>query len=281
MEVSEVAMRLVRRYWAVLLPAVLLPVLLTAVYVTNQPARYTAGGRVVASATVPRSLAEAAAVVSQVRAIATSPDVVRRGLEPAHLPRDAGAVVDAVTVTGLGSSALVEIAYTDRDPAMAQRVAAALVTAVAGQLDALRAGALPGTIQDLNRQLTDLTAKRAPIAAQAQASPRDPVAQNHLAGMDRLIADLTADRDRLSQDAATAGRATVVDAPAVPSRPDPSGLPGRLAIAGFAGLAAGLILAGLNEIARPRVSGATQVGRVLRAPGLGRLDADPAVLADL
>ncbi|MEU7872921.1 hypothetical protein [Dactylosporangium sp. NPDC049140] len=281
MEVNEVAIRLVRRYWAVLLPAVLVPVLLMAGYVTHEPEQYTARGRVVAAATVPRSVAEAAAVVSQVQAIATSPGVVRRVLDAAHLPRDPFAVVDAVTVTGLGSSAVVEIAYTDGDAAMAQKVAAALVTAVAGQLDALRVGALPDTVQDLSRQLTDLAEKRAPIAAQAQAKPQDPVAQNHLASMDRLIADLTADRDRLSEEAASAGRSAVVDAPAVPARPDPSGLPGRLAIAAFAGLALGLILAGLNEIARPRVSGATQVGRALRAPGLGRLNADPAVLADL
>ncbi|GAA2593024.1 hypothetical protein GCM10010399_24560 [Dactylosporangium fulvum] len=281
MEMNEVATRLFHRYWLVLLLAIFTPVLAMAVYVARQPAEYTAHGRVVASTAIPRSLAEAAAIVSQVQAIATSRDVTKRALDEAHLPRDPDTVIRAVVVTGLGSSTLVDVAYTDRDRDLAQKVTAALLTAVTGQLDAQRVGALPDVLQDVDRQLTDLTEKRAPIAAEAHSNPGDPVAQNKLAGIDRLISELSADRGRLAEEAAAAGHASVVATPTVPDRPDPTGLPGRLGIAAILGLAVGLILAGLNETVRPKLSGASRVGRVLQVPLLGTVSPDPAALADI
>lgn len=281
MDVNEVATRLLRRYWLVLLVAVAVPALATGAYVLRQPPTYTAHGRIVASATIPRAQAEAAAVVSQVQALATSRDVVAKALTDGGLNRSADTVVKAVTVTGLGTSAVVDIGYTDRDRAMAQQVDAAVVTAVAKQLDAARIGGLPDVLRDIDNQLTDLATKRAPIAAEAAANVHDLVAQNRLAGIDRLISDLSGDRNRLAEEAAAAGHATVLASPALPPSADPKGLVAKLGVAVILGLALGLVLVGFNETVRPSVSGTVRVGRLLEVPMLGTLSPDPAALADI
>jgi capsular polysaccharide biosynthesis protein len=281
MEVNEVATRLLRRYWLVLLAAITVPVVGMGMFVVRQPAMYTAHARIIAGTTMPRAQAEAAAVASQVQAIATSLDVVAHALSDAHLGRDAETVIKTVVVTGLGSSALVDLAYTDRDPTMAQRVTAALVTAVTEQLDAVRIGGLPDVIKHIDDQLTELATKQAPIAVQAQANPKDPVIQNTLAGINRLISDLAADRNRLSELYAAAGHASVVATPAKPKQSEPRGLPAKLGIAAVLGLAIGLVLIGINETMRPAVSGASRVGRLLEVPMLGTIGSDPAALSDI
>src|SRR5258706_5437262 len=156
MEVDELTLRLLRRYWLILVAAIVVPVGLAAAYVTYQPSTYTAHTRIIASAQTPRAQAEAAALASQVNAIATSRDLVAKALTGAGIARDPDAVAASVTVTGLGSSALVDLAYTDRSAAMAQQVTSALATAVVEQLDAIAEGGLPGVIQNLDNQLTDL-----------------------------------------------------------------------------------------------------------------------------
>jgi len=178
-------------------------------------------------------------------------------------------------------SALVDLAVTDRAATTAQQFTAALAKAVTAKLDAVRIGGLPDVIKSVDDQLTDLAAKRAPIAAEAQANPKDPVAQNRLAGIDRLISDLSGDRNRLSEEAAAVGHTSIVANPTLPRHPDPRGLPAKLAIGAIVGLALGLVLAGVNETIRPAVSGHSRVGRLLDVPVLGAIGPDPVSLADV
>jgi len=279
-EVNEVSLRLLRRYWLVLLIAIVLPTIAVGAYIIREPATYTAHTRLVAAATTPKAQAEAAAVVSQVQAIATSRDVVTQALNDAHISRSVDVVINHVLVTGLGSSALVDLAYTDRSPAVAQQIAAALASAVAAQLDSLSVGGLPAVLSNVDDELTSLAEKRAPIATQAQAAPHDAVLQNRLAGIDRLISDLSGDRDRLAEEAAAGGHATVV-ATAVRPPADSHGLAVKLAIAALFGLVLGLVLVGINEMLRPAVSGASRVARLLEVPMLGTIGSDPATLSDI
>ena len=280
MDVTEVA-RLLRRYGLALALAIAIPAIVLALYVRNQPATYTSHARIVAAEATPRAQAEANAVVSQVLALATSRDVIAQALDSAHLNLDPDKVAKAVKATGLGSSALVDLAYTDQSPQTAQQVTKALAAGVVGRLDAVRIGGLPEVLADVDKQLTDLATKRAPIAADAQANPKDPVLQNRLAGIDRLINDLSGDRNRLSEEAAAAGHASIVAIPLVPGKADPRGLPAKVGVAGIAGLLIGLLLIGLNETMRPAVSGAVRVARLLDVPVLGAVASDPATLADI
>ncbi len=281
MEVNEVATRLLRRYWSVLLLAVLLPVVAMGVFVNRQHPTYTAHARILAATTTPRAQAEAAALVSQVQAIATSRDLVAAALKDGNVSADPAAIVKHVTVTGLGTSALVDLAYTDEQALRAQQITNVLAKAITTQLDTVRIGGLPDVLKNIDDQLTDLASKRAPLAAAVQANPHDLVAANRLSGMDRLISDLSGDRNRLAEEAAAAGHAAVVTSPIVPLDPDPDGLAAKLAIAALLGLALGLIIVGVNEIMRPAVSGASRVGRLLDVPMLGIIKPNPVALADV
>jgi capsular polysaccharide biosynthesis protein len=280
-EVNEVATRLLRRYWSVLLLAVLLPVVAMGVFVNRQHPTYTAHARILAATTTPRAQAEAAALVSQVQAIATSRDLVAAALKDGNVSADPTTIVKHVTVTGLGTSALVDLAYTDEQALRAQQITNVLAKAITTQLDSVRIGGLPDVLKNIDDQLTDLASKRAPLAAAVQANPHDLVAANRLSGMDRLISDLSGDRNRLAEEAAAAGHAAVVTSPIVPLDPDAQGLAAKLAIAALLGLALGLIIVGINEVMRPAVSGASRVGRLLDVPMLGIIKPNPVALADV
>ncbi|MFL6074062.1 MAG: hypothetical protein ACJ73S_11765 [Mycobacteriales bacterium] len=281
MEIDEVAARLLRRYWAILVAAVLLPVLAVGVYTVRQPPTYLAHARVVASDQVPKSAAEATAVVSEVRAYATSRDVVSRAVDKAGVDRDPDAVLKRVAVSGLGSSPVAEITVGDRTADGAQKITSALASQVASALDTNRIGGLPDALKAIDAQLTDLATKRAPLATEAQNNPKDATAQSRLAGIDRLISDLSGDRNRLSEEAAATGHAKVVQSAHRPAGPEATGLWQRAGLAALLGLVIGLLIAAVTETVRPTVPGAQRVGRLLGVPLLGRVDSDPAVLADL
>ncbi|HEX2772454.1 MAG TPA: hypothetical protein VHN18_08510, partial [Micromonosporaceae bacterium] len=281
MEVNEVAVRILRRYWPLLLVTVLLPVAVVAGFVALQSPTYTAHARILAAVETPRAQAEASAVVSQVHALATSRDVVVEALADARISVNAEKVVERVEVTGLGTSAVVDLAYTDRNPERARLITAVLSEAVVKQLDSVRIGGLPNVLEEIDKQLTDLAEKRAPIAAVAQANPRDLVAQSRLAGIDRLISDLSGDRNRLAEDAAAAGHSSIVATPTEPVAPDSKGLLAKLAVALLLGLALGLVAVGINETLRPAVSGTSRPARLLDVPVLGTIRPDPVSLANV
>jgi uncharacterized protein involved in exopolysaccharide biosynthesis len=276
-EVSEVAARLFRRYLPILLLSTVVPMIALGGFVMNQPRTYTAHARLVAAPVMPRTQAEAAAAVSQATAIVTSPDVVSKVLADSKVVRDIGDVVKAVSVTGLGSSALADIAYRDPDPSVAQKVTAGLATAVAAKLDAIRTG-LSDVLKVVDDELVAIAAERASV----QALPKDPGTQARLDGLDRLVSDITATRGRLTSVTPVAsGHSSVISMPSLPTQPDSRGLPTKLGLAAILGLAIALLLVGINETFRPAVSGAFRVGRLLEVPVLGQIAADPAALADL
>jgi len=289
-EIDEVVARLTRRYWPVLLVAVLVPMVLVAGMVARQGKHYTARARVAVSAEIPKSAQEAAGLLSQVDALATSPDLVSKALASAQVTGRNGVDMAAndVTVSGNGTSAVMTIAVTDRSPEVAAAVTKALASQVNSALNASRIGNLPSVIAGVDRQLHELATRRAPIAAAVSASQAAHQIdskliseQSELAGIDTLIADLSSDRNRLSEELAAAGNAVMVASPQVPSAPDSAGLVQKLALAGILGLVVGLLIAAIAETIRPTVSGAARLGRLLSAPLLGRLDADPAVLLSL
>jgi hypothetical protein len=269
--------RLLRRYAIVVLLAITLPAVAVGLYRHHQPATYTAHARIVAATATPQAAAEASAVVSQVQALATGRDVVAAALGTAKVSRDPDEVIRVVAVTGLGTSALVDIAYTDRDPETARKVTAALTDGVVKQLDAARLAGIPEALQNVAKQLAALNNRRARVAAAAQSSRPDLVAQNELTDIDQQISDLTSERSRLGDDAAAVGHTSVVATPVRPTRADPD----MAAIAGLLGLVVGLIIVGVDQTVRPRVSGVLPVARLLNAPALGTVGANPARLMDV
>jgi capsular polysaccharide biosynthesis protein len=289
-EIDEVVARLTRRYWFVLLVALLLPMAVVGYLVSQTPKQYTAHARVTVSDQVPKSAAEASALTSQVQALATSRDVVAQAMNAGQVVgRDAQNVADHhVAVSGNGTSAIVDVSVIDKDAGVAQRLTNSLASGVTAAFDQSRIGNLPSVLASVDKQLLELSSRRAPIAAQLSKitaiDPHDgrlPTLQSELAGIDILISDLSADRNRLSEQLAAAGHATVVATADRPAHPDSSGLVQKVALAGILGLIVGLIITAFLETVRPTVSGAARLGRLLAVPLLGRLEASPTVLQAL
>ena len=290
MEIDEVVARLTRRYWWILLLAVLVPMAVTGYLVHKSPKEYTAHARVAVSAEVPKSAAEANALTSQVQALATSRDVVAKAMQAAKVTgRDPQDVADHhVAVSGNGTSAIVDLAVSDKDASVAAKLTNSLASGVTSAFDTSRIGNLPSVLASVDKQLLDLSSRRAPIAAQIATltatdpkNARLPSLQGEEAGIDILISDLSADRNRLAEQLAATGHATVVAAATKPPAADSSELIQKLALAGILGLIVGLIIAALAETIRPTVSGAARLARLLAVPLLGRLEASPAVLQAL
>lgn len=281
MEIDEVAARILRRYWRLLLVTVLVPVALVGFYYVGRPPTYTSQARLVASDTLPTSTAEADAVVSETRALATSRNVLADAISDAHADRQPDAVLPQVSVSGLGTSPIVELAVSDRDADTARQLAQALADRVVQQLGTSRVGSVDTVLKNIDNQLTQLASRRAPLAAAAAAAPHDPVAQNRLAGIDRLISDLSADRNKVSLDAAAIGQPRVVQPAQQPPAADSAGLVPRLGLAGLLGLVVGVAIAAWAETIRPTVPGASRVARLLDAPLLGTLTGGSVAAADV
>jgi capsular polysaccharide biosynthesis protein len=281
MEIDEVAARVLHRYWRVLVAALLLPVALVAFYYIGRPPVYTSAARLVATDTVPKSTAEADAVVSEARAFATSRNVLADAIADAHVSRDADTVLPQVSVSGLGSSPLVELSVSDADADAAQLLAQALATRVVQQLATSRSGGADNVLRNIDAQLTQLASRRAALAAAAAAAPHDPVAQNRLAGLDRLISDLSAARNKVSLDAAAVGQPRVVQPAERPAGADSPGLVSRISLAALLGLVIGIGISAWAEIIRPTVPGASRVARMLDTPLLGTMVGGPAAVADV
>lgn len=272
MEIDEVLARVLRRYWALLLVCVMVPLGVVAALIIGQPPVYAAHARIVTGSVVPSSSAEADGIVSQVRALATSRGTVVAAIASTHASRSVKDFTDRqINVTGLGTSQIVDLTVTDHDPRVAQRADATLAREVVNALNKVGDGGLTKTLGAIDEQLLTLVQRRASLAATVQKNAKDQVAQNKLSGIQQMITDLTTSRSELVTRAAAEGRAVVVEVPVLPNQPEPNGLAQKLALAGLLGLVVGVLLAALGETLWPTVPGAARVARRLGAPVLGTL----------
>ncbi len=271
MEIDEVAARVFRRYWHILLAAVLLPVVVVTAFYAGQPRVYAATARLVASDTLPKAAAEADAVVSEARAFATTRDVVSGAIADAQVDRQVDDVLPRISVVGLGSSPLVDVSVADGDADIARKLTQALAGRVVKQLNASRLGSAQAVLSNVDSQLTQLASRRAPLARAAEAAPQDQTARSRLAAIDRLISDLAADRNNLSLQAAATGEPRLVQQAQQPTAPLPRSLAPRLALAALLGLVVGVGLSAGVETVRPTVPAPSRVARMLGVPLLGQL----------
>jgi hypothetical protein len=290
MELNEAMRRTFAGHWRLLACFVAVPLLIVAVLHVLAAPSYVATGRIQASSTLPGTDTEADAVLNRVAGIATSPSVVRDALRQAGITtRDANQVAaDEVAVNRLGSSAVFNLSVTDPS----SQIATGLATALANQVVTFLNGAGDPRATSLITQLTDqqraLLAQRQQIAARLglAGSPVDTANLSaQLSTIDQQLNDIGSTLRQLQSTVlTTGGSAAVISSPA-PATPAPSRLATDLGLAGLAGLVAGLLVATVLEVVRPRVAGAREFARELQTGYLGRLslpsDDDGAVTIDI
>jgi capsular polysaccharide biosynthesis protein len=271
-EIDEVAARLLRQYWALMLLCIALPILAIGYTVAKQPPLYAASARIVSGSTVPASNAQADALASQIQGIATGRTAAAKALQTAGVTRNLSSFVAGnVSVSGLGGSQVIDLKVTDRDPKVAAALAKALAQEVVVSINNTGQSGLSAALRAIDQEIVRLSEQHGVVQAQAAANPHNQDLQSKLAGLDQVIANFSGDRTRLLIQASTQGLANVIDQPAVPLKPESKALTQKLGLAGVLGLVAGILIAAILETIRPTVPGARRVSRRLGAPTLGQL----------
>lgn len=281
MEIDEVVARVLRRYWPLLLIMTVLPVLVVGAVLQGQAPTYVGATRLNASNNPQDALSGdsgVSTVVSQVKAYATSQDVLaqvirRQGV--ARRPKDAATHIE---VTALGSSTVVELTLTDRDPGVARKLTGALATQVVRQINESNMASLDSQLQKIDKQISDLNGQLSRATQRLADNPLSISASNTKERLLGEISDLRADRNDLRTRLATAGQARIVQQAVV--GPKSAGSTVLLILSGLVGLLAGILISVLAETFRPTIPGPQRVAKRLGVPLLGYADKGPARLTD-
>jgi capsular polysaccharide biosynthesis protein len=274
-EIDEVAARLLRQYWAVLAVCIVVPLVAISYITAKQSNAYAASARIITGSTVPQTSAAADAVASQVEAIATGRSAVKQALQAAGASRNLSSFIsNDIAVSGLGSSQVIDLTVTDRNPQVAQQVARVLAAEAVRSINNVGQSGLRAALTANDQEIVRLSQQRAVKAQKAAAQPQNQQLQSELAGMDQVIANFTGDRSRLLIQAGTLGLAGVIDEPGLPARPESKASAQKLGLAALLGLVAGILIVSVAEVLRPTVPGARRVSRRLGVPMLGGLGKD-------
>jgi capsular polysaccharide biosynthesis protein len=271
-EIDEIAARLLRQYWAVVLLCVAAPLVAITLLVAKQPPMYAASARIVSGNTVPASNAQAQALASQIQGIATGKSAAASALQETGVKRNVNDFITShISVAGLGGSQVVDLTVTDRNPRVAATLAKNLAKGVTQSINRTGQSGLSTTLDAIDQEIVRLSEQHGVVASQAAANPRNEQLQSKLAGLNQVIANFSGDRSRLLIQASTQGLASVLDQPVVPQAPQSKALAQKLGLAAVLGLVVGVLIASIAETIRPTVPGARRVSRRLGAPTLGQL----------
>jgi capsular polysaccharide biosynthesis protein len=289
MEVHDVGRRIVGHYaWLIVLLIVLGAVLAGLSRAGDKT--YAASARIVLDAPDPSTRQESTAIADTVRAIATSPSQVRAALRSTGVAnRDAVDVADHhVTVTGLGSSAVVTLTVSDRDRHVATDLANALASQVISTRTQVTNGGVPQELASLNKRIADTNQKISAVDATIDelnldvAAARNPQQANDLRTrrdtasrrrdfLSQQRSVLESERISLLGTYALRPRPSIISRAAVPVAADSSGAVTYMVLGGLLGLVLGLGLAAVAEMVRPTVVGRDALARELDLALLGSL----------
>lgn len=283
MEIDEVAARVARSYWALLLVMTVVPLVLVGGLMSRQDPPAVAKTRLQATAKAADAAAGDAGVstvVSQVKAFATSDNLLAGVLGQLRLHRSTTKLAKDIGVAGLGTSTVVELSVKDKDPQAARKLTDAIGAAVVKEINDSNQGAINQQLGDIDKRVRDLEKRLGPLSRRAGAQPNPDIgAANERERVQAELTDLRSNRSDLQAQLLAAGNASVVQPAVLAPKSDPAVM--MAVVAGLVGLIAGILIAVLNEMARPTIPGQRRVARRLGVPLLGWADKGPAELADL
>jgi capsular polysaccharide biosynthesis protein len=281
-EIDEVAARVVRSYWSLLLVMTVLPLVLVGLAMSGQEPPYVAGTRLQASSKATDAApgdAGVSIVVSQVKAFATSENLLGDVLRKQRVERSTLKVAKAIEVTGLGTSTVVQLSVKDRDPGVARRLADAVGAAVVKEINESNQGSIKQQMDDIDERVRALEKKLGPLSQRAGSQPNPDIgAANERERVQAELADLRSNRSDLQTQLSSAGTSSVVQPAVLAPRTNPVVM--MAAIAGLVGLIGGILIAVVTEMVRPTIPGQRRVARRLGVPLLGWADQGPAQLTD-
>lgn len=292
MELKEAARRILRQHWVLIAALGVVGIIIGALH-ARQPSTYTASTRLVLGTADPKSRTESGSIADTAKAIATSLTQVRRALEDADVSQRNPAEVaqQHVSVSGLGTSGVVQMSVSDKDPKVAQAVANALAVRVIRVRSEVASGQLQLVLTDLSKRVDDINLQIAevdqkidglnveiaqtasPSTANSLRAKRDDAArQRDFLAQSRALLE----SERISVVSANAARprASVISAASVPTHTDSSPYAQETILGALLGLLLGIGLAGMIETFRPTLVGSDSVAREFETPLLGRIPTD-------
>jgi capsular polysaccharide biosynthesis protein len=299
-ELNEGTRRIFGQHWRVIVAFVVAGLVLGLLSHAGGTKSYTASTRLALDTPDPKSQSESTAIADTADAIATSPSLVSRALTDAHVRGRDPATVAAnhVSTRSLGTSGILKLSVSDRDP----RVAAAVANALAARVIRTRLDVTRGTsdkvvadlaqgITRLNHQISALDAKVASLNVQA-ATRIDPVAANRIrASRDRVArtrdglaeqrSALETERTSVVSADAALPKPTVISAASPPAHADSSGVTADMVLGLLLGAIMGVGVAALLESIRPTLVGGEALATKFDTPLLGTLAQGPDGQPDL
>ena len=260
MEANDVMLRIFWRHRRLLIILVLVPMVVVIPLRLMQPVKYSATANIEATSTAPSADTQVLSILSQVTAVATSPQVVQKAINGAKVDRNALEVAKhEITATSLNSSAVVAVTVTDPNRQVAVRLGQSLANAIVVALNAI------GT--ESNQQLATLTRQQNQLNA-SRTSLLNQLDQAHASNLattdphvEALITELAGVETQLSANeaasqqvlATTKQDAGTISAPTYATTAS-KGVAVDAALAGLLGLVIGLLIATIHELVRPTLA---------------------------
>jgi capsular polysaccharide biosynthesis protein len=274
MELRELGDRLFRLHAKLIITFLLLGVLCGLALQLHYQTQYRASTVLVIGAPDPQSAEQAAALANTAQGIATGPQLVGRAISEAGVTRNVNEVAAAVSVQTLGSSGIITLTVTDRQPRAAVALANALASGVVSTRAALIQSGLASSLRGLNQEEAATQAQVQDLSAQVRTADIAtlPALEARLASLQQAAAQIAVQENTLQ--AQQGPRAAVLD-----KAVSAVSIHGRALIdallGGVLGLVLGIAIAAVREMARPSLVGAGAISRAIGAPLLGEMSAPP------
>ena len=272
-EANDVMLRIFWRHRRLLIILVLVPMVVVIPLRLLQPVKYASTANIQATSTAPSADTQVLSILSQVTAVATSPEVVQKAINAANVDRNALQVAKhEITATSLNSSAVVAVTVTDPNRQVAVRLGQSLANAVVVALNAIGTESSQ-QLATLTRQQNQLNASRTSLLNQLDQAHASNLATTD-PHVEALITELTGVETQLSANEAAAQQvlattnqdAGVISAPTYATTAS-KGVAVDAALAGLLGLVLGLLIATIHELVRPTLAepagGARELGVAL------------------
>jgi capsular polysaccharide biosynthesis protein len=279
-EASEAARRIFWRHRWLLLVLMILPAAAVAPMREHLPVQYKAAATIQGQGTTPDATTQVDAIHSRVSAVATDPVLVQSAMGRAKVNRNAVQVArKAISVTPLGSSAIMVITVTDPSSPVAIALARSLASAVVNQLNQLGIKDNP-ELALLRKTNAQLTSKRNQLLAELSAADRSNAAtsvsvQSLLSQLGAAEQQLASNESQTQQILAALTAETGASVVSVPT--SATGVSRHVvadsALAALLGLVLGLLIVTVREILRPTVAQPAAGARELGAVVFGGCDA--------
>ncbi len=290
MELNDIGRRIFGAHSPIIVLLVVIGMAVGLLLVVTSSRTYTASARLVLDTQDPKSSAESTSIADTAKAIATSPAQVRAALERVGVgSRSAVEIAKRhVSISALGTSAVLQLSVSDRNRyvaaavtnALAERVIRTRLAVSNGQLQQVLVG-LQEQIEELNTKIAELDTQADSLAVRladattaAQASvlrgQRDGLLQSRdLLVQQRSVAE--SERVSLLSADATRPKPSIISRATPPTHLDPAHWLTHAVLGALLGLIIGIGVAAASEAIRPTVVGSENLAEALAAPLIGVL----------